>query len=70
MLFGLTNVCGGMLPLPLGVKPVIPVALVAVQLKVVPVTLLETVTAEVVAPLQIVCEAGKITLGNGSTIIS
>ena len=43
-----------MSPAPLAVNPAMPVVAVAVQLKVVPVTLLVKVATVVVAPLQIV----------------
>ena len=69
-LFGLVMVCVGISPVPLAVNPVIPAVPVAVQLKVVPVTLLVRGAMMVLAPLHMVCEVGSITFGSGSTIIS
>ena len=69
-LFRLVIVCAGISPVPLAVNPVMPFVPVAVQLNVVPLTLLVSGAMMVLAPLHIVCEVGSITFGSGSTVIS
>ena len=55
---------------PLAVKPVMPLGLEPVQLKVVPATLDVSAILLVGVPLQTVWNAGRITCGNGFTVIS
>ena len=70
MLFGLKSVCTGMLPVPLAVNPEMPAVPVALQLYVVPATPEVRLATIVEVALQILCGAGKITCGVGSTVIS
>jgi hypothetical protein len=58
------------LPFPLAVNPGIPAVAEAVQLKVVPFTADVKLATVEVAPLQMVCAKGTVTVGTGFTIIS
>jgi hypothetical protein len=67
----LVMVCVGIFPVPEAVKPVVPLVLLAVQLKVVPVTFEIRVTAALVVPEQIDCvRVVLVTRDLGYTVIT
>ena len=69
-LLGLINVWTGILPVPLTVKPVMPIVAAAVQLYVVPATPDVRIATVVEVALQMLCGVGNITCGVGSIVIS